>query len=137
MRGRKPHAPQLHVIRGNPNHRPPSEIEYTAVEDESFPPPPAHLNEDGREIWETMGRELTRCGVVQVVDLYALQQMAYMWQRHLAKARQDIDPISAEMIALKSIFSEFGMTPASRRRFGKDDGDAGKQTNRFKKFRQG
>ena len=135
MRGRKPYPAHLHVINGTAT--PQNQVEgvsYTPVSD--FPPPPQYLNTDGVELWNNMGRELTACGVLHVVDLYALAQLAYMWQRHVQKAKAGSDVISAENIALRSLFAEFGATPSSRRRVG--TGDDGKQSkkNRFKKFKQ-
>jgi phage terminase small subunit len=125
----------LHVINGTASSRTVDDVAYTAVGE--FPPPPQHLNTDGVQIWNDIGRELTACGVLQVVDLYALGQLAYMWQRHVAKAKLGADIISAETMSLRSLFAEFGMTPASRRRFisGESSGNKAKK-NRFKKFKQ-
>lgn len=134
MRGRKPLPAHLHVIKGTATAERQPGVSYTPVTD--FPPAPAHLNVDGAELWNTMGRELTTCGALQIVDLYALGQLAYMWQKHMAQARAGDDITATENIALKSLLSEFGATPSSRRRVGSaGDGEHGKK-NPFKKFKQ-
>lgn len=81
---------------------------------EEFPQPPLHLNADGVAMWKDLGKQLVAVKVLQVVDLYLLEQLCYTWQRFRQKARAGSDSTAAETGALKSLFCELGMTPASR-----------------------
>ena len=134
-RGPKPKPLRLRVINGNATaeQRENQAVSYTPVVD--FPSPPAHLNEDGRELWNTMSRELVASRVMEVVDIYALQQLAYLWQRHLQKARANEDMNAAENTVIKALLAEFGATPSSRRRVA-ESGSNSKTKNRFRKFKR-
>src|SRR5690625_1293095 len=116
MRGRKPTAPALKVIAGTdrPDREAPDAPEYDLVTE--FPDPPQHLNADGAAMWLDLGPQLVAARVLQKVDLYALQQLCYAWQRAVAKQKAGMDITAAEDNALKALWSEFGMTPASRRK---------------------
>jgi len=81
-----------------------------------FPPAPQHLNADGATLWRELGPQLIACGVLQVVDLYALEQLCYAWQRFRKKAKAEMDVTASEDNALKALWAEFGLTPAARRR---------------------
>lgn len=115
-RGRKPTAPNLKVLAGTT--RPDREVtdapEFDLIED--FPDAPQHLNADGAEMWKNLGRQLVSAKVLQVVDLYSLEQLCFAWQCFRKKAKADMEATAAEQTALKALFSEFGMTPASRRK---------------------
>lgn len=130
MRGRKPTAPALKVIAGTarPDREVPDAPEFDLVED--FPEPPQHLNVDGAAMWTDLGPKLVAAKVLQVVDLYALQQLCYAWQRAVAKQKAGMDITAAEDTALKALLSEFGMTPASRRKVAQG-GDKKKPGNKF------
>lgn len=115
-RGRKPTAPHLKILAGT--NRPDREVqdapEYDAVE--SFPDAPQHLNVDGAEMWNNLGPQLITARVLQTVDLYSLEQLCFAWQRFRQKAKAGMELTAAEDSALKGLFSEFGMTPAARRK---------------------
>lgn len=131
MRGRKPTAPALKVIAGTarPDREAPTDApEFDLVEE--FPDPPQHLNVDGASMWNNLGPQLVKSKVLQTVDLFALQQLCYAWQRAVAKQKAGMDITAAEDMALKAMFSEFGMTPASRRKVS-SGGDAKKAGNKF------
>ena len=81
-----------------------------------FPEAPQHLNPDGATLWNALGRQLVTSGVLQVVDLYALEQLAYAWQRFRQKAKAGMEVTASEDNALKGLWAEFGLTPAARRR---------------------
>ena len=49
-----------------------------------------------------------------MVDLFSLEQLCFQWQCFRRKAKASIESTAAETTALKALFSEFGMTPASR-----------------------
>ena len=100
-----------------------------------FPEPPQHLNPDGVAIWADLGRQLTGCGVIQVVDLYALEELCYAWQIFRQKARAGMEVTASEHNALKGLLIEFGLTPAARRRVVANITEAA-PTNRFAKHGQ-
>lgn len=81
-----------------------------------FPEAPQTLNADGAKAWQDLGPQLVAAGVLQVVDLFALEQLCYAWQRFRKKAKADMEMTASDDNALKALFSEFGMTPAARRR---------------------
>lgn len=114
--GRKATPPHLKVLAGTdrPDREVPDAPEFDLVEE--FPPAPQHLNVDGAAMWSDLGPQLVAAKVLQVVDLYALQQLCYAWQRAVAKQKAGMDITAAEDMALKALWSEFGMTPASRRK---------------------
>lgn len=115
-RGRKPTAPNLKVLAGTtrPDREEKDAPEFDLIDD--FPDAPQHLNRDGAEMWESLGRQLVAAKVLQVVDLYSLEQLCFAWQCFRKKAKADMEATAAETTALKALFSEFGMTPASRRK---------------------
>lgn len=80
-------------------------------------------------MWNDLGRQLMGAKVLQIVDLYSLEQLCFAWQRFRQKAKAGMELTAAEDTALKSLFSEFGITPASRRKvpIGQDE----KPRNRF------
>ena len=81
-----------------------------------FPDPPQTLNTDGAALWKKLGPELVACGLVQVVDVYALEHLCYLWQLFKQKAAAKLEVTASESNALRAAFSEFGLTPAARRR---------------------
>lgn len=116
MRGRKPKPHGLKVISGTVRKDRDSDAPPTFDAVKTFPDAPQHLNVDGAAAWNDLGPKLVAAGVLQVVDLYPLEQLCYAWQRFRKKAKADMDITASEDNALKALWSEFGMTPASRRR---------------------
>lgn len=98
-----------------------------------FQPAPQHLNPDGAALWKALGDQLVACGVLQVVDVYALEHLCYLWQLYRQKAKAGLDVTASESNALKALFSEFGLTPAARKRVVQNITEAPKG-NRFAKF---
>jgi phage terminase small subunit len=129
MRGRKPGAPELKIIAGTArsDREAPDAPKFDPVDD--FPKPPQHLNPDGVAMWSELGPQLVAARVLQTVDLFILEQLCYAWQRFRKKAKADMDITAAEDSALKGLFSEFGMSPAARRRV--TSGGEEKKGNRF------
>jgi len=129
MRGRKPIPPQLKVLRGTarPDREVPDMPEFDLIE--QFPPPPKHLGEDGKEMWNNLGPQLVNAKVLQTVDLYALEQLCGYWEMVRKKMKAGMETTAAEQTALKALFSEFGMTPASRRKVSA--GGEKKNRNKF------
>lgn len=113
-KGRKPTPAGAKIITGTFRKDRASEdaVDYELVQE--FPAAPQHLNLDGVDMWEKLGPQLVASKVLQVVDLYALEQLCCSWQRFRAKMKAGMEPTAAEDNAMKSLFAEFGMTPASR-----------------------
>ena len=114
--GRKATPHNLKVIAGTdrPDRDPKDMPEFQPVRE--FPEPPQWLNADGVAIWNDLGPKLVSAGVLQEVDLYPLAQLCHAWQRLVQKAKAGVDITASEDNALKALWSEFGMTPAARRR---------------------
>ena len=122
--GRKATPPGLKLIQGTTrkDREPPKDVpQFEQVLE--FPEPPDYLNVDGVRVWNDLGPQLVRAGVLQVVDLYALEQLCYGIQRFRQKAKAGMEVTASEDNALKALFSEFGMTPAARRRVAANLGD--------------
>ena len=132
MKGRKPIPVNLKVIAGTarPDRDQVQGPEFDLVED--FPHAPQHLNPDGASMWDELGRQLVAAKVLQIVDLYSLEQLCFAWQRFRQKAKAGMEMTAAEDTSLKSLFSEFGITPASRRKV--PAGSNEKARNRFTQF---
>jgi len=113
-KGRKPTPSGAKVITGTFRKDRDNEaaVDYELVEE--FPKAPGYLNADGKDMWKKLGPQLVASKVLQVVDLYALEQLCCSWQRFRAKMKAGMEPSAAEDNAMKSLFAEFGMTPASR-----------------------
>jgi phage terminase small subunit len=126
---RKPSAPHLKVLAGTtrPDRQQEAGPEFDLID--VFPYPPQHLNADGAEMWQNLGPQLVKARVLQVVDLYALEQLCVAWQMFRQKAKAGMPNTAAEDTALKGLFSEFGMTPAARRKVAQS-GD-GAKANKF------
>jgi len=107
---------------------PPDMPKYDIVD--NFPPAPQHLTPDGAEMWNKTGPQLVAAGVLQVVDLAPLEQLCFAWQTFRKKAKADMEVTASEHNALLSLFSQFGMTPAARRRVMASIAEA-PPTNRF------
>lgn len=108
--------PNLKAIAGTERKdRPePDCLSYDIVTE--FPPPPQELNADGAKMWNDLGRQLQRAGVLQVVDLYPLHQLCFAWSQVLKKQRADCEVTPSENNALSMLFSQFGIGPSARRR---------------------
>ncbi|MCU5785932.1 hypothetical protein [Alloalcanivorax marinus] len=116
-RGRKPKPGHLKVLAGTDRPDRDKGGEAPAFDlVEEFPEPPQHLNTDGAEMWRDLGPRLVAASVLQVVDLYALEQLCATWQQQRQRAKAGLPSKAADLNALRCMFNEFGMTPASRAR---------------------
>lgn len=115
-KGRKPTPPSLKVLSGTdrPDRVREESIDFDLLE--SFPAAPQHLNVDGVAMWNDLGPQLMTVGILKTVDLYPLQQLCYCWQQHVQKQKAGISITAAEDMALKSLFSEFGMSWNARQK---------------------
>ena len=90
------------------------ELEVTTLP--AAPEPPDTLNLDGAALWRQMAGTLTANRVLSAEDLPALEMLCGAWAAVRAKIRNGIAPTAAELGAIRLLFCEFGMTPASRRK---------------------
>jgi len=113
-KGRKPTSRELKVLAGTikpcRDRENPPQFELI----ENFPEPPAHFGEDAKEMWGNLGPQLVAAKILQTVDLYALEQLCSFWEKVRMKIKSGEDTTATEQTALKSLFCEFGITPASR-----------------------
>lgn len=125
---RRPDA--LKVISGTTraDREKPLDVDYDLVEE--FPDAPQHLNVDGREMWSRLGPTLVKHKVLQVTDLFCLEQLCIAWQLFRKSAKADMPITASENNALLSMFSAFGMTPAARSKIRLGEKDA-KPANAF------
>lgn len=132
--GRKAKSPNLKLLQGTarPDRDAKDMPEFAPVRE--FPVPPQHLNPDGAFAWSDLGPKLVAAGVLQEVDLYPLEQLCYAWQRFRKKAKADMEITASEDNALKALWSEFGMTPAARRRVAANLLDPDAQTPKGNAF---
>ena len=115
-KGRKPTAPNLKVLSGTDraDREREESVDFDSLN--SFPEPPQYLNSDGAAMWNDLGPQLMAVGVLKAVDVYPLQQLCYCWQQHVTKQKAGLPITAAEDMALKSLFSEFGMSWNARQK---------------------
>ena len=131
--GRKPTPTALKLINGNPGRRPLNEHEPKPQV--RLPRAPSHLSEEAKKEWRRAGRVLEQLGLVSDLDLAAFSAYctAYgRWveaeevlKRHGVMLRSPNGfPVQSPYLAvanrameqMRSLLSEFGMSPASRSR---------------------
>jgi P27 family predicted phage terminase small subunit len=141
MRGRKPKPSYLRVIGGNAGKRPINQREPKAPP--SGPRPPSTLNDDARNEWRRIAKQLLKMGVLSVIDRGALAAYCDAYAQWLAASRgikqlaERGDPfggllskttngniIQNPLVGIRSkarsdmvrFAAEFGMTPSGRSR---------------------
>lgn len=150
--GRRRKPTRLHVVNGNPGHRPLPENEPEPPAD--MPPRPSFLDAYAIEEWDLQGPQLYALGILTVVDgaVFGAYCMAYSrWRRaeeDLAKEARLDDKTKSNGAIIKTtsgnliqnplvgiansarrdmvrIAAEFGLTPSSRANLeaGKREGD--------------
>jgi P27 family predicted phage terminase small subunit len=131
--GRKPLPTNVKLLRGNPGHRPLNREEPRPAA--RLPQAPAHLSEAAKKEWRRAGRTLLRLGLVTEMDRAAFALYCQAWgrwveaedalRRHGVMVRSPAGfPMQSPYLAvanrameqMRSLLSEFGMTPASRTR---------------------
>jgi P27 family predicted phage terminase small subunit len=131
--GRKPVPTALKVLHGNPGKR--SLNPNEPKPELKLPPVPAHLSEPAKKEWRRLGRQLLRMGLVTEIDRPALALLCQAWGRWVeaedALKRYGVMvkspagfPMQSPYLAvankameqMRSLLSEFGLTPASRTR---------------------
>jgi len=135
MRGRKRLPTALHMLRGNPGKRPLPTNEPTPEALPATVDPPPWLDKVAREEWKRLAPLLADNGLLTVLDADALA----MYCRAFASWREATDKIAVEgsvltsrngypvvsawinvaaknMITMRSLMTEFGLTPSARAR---------------------
>ena len=127
--GRKPKPANLKLIQGtNQKCRIREDApEFDLVD--NFPDAPKCLDINGLEMWNNISIQLVSARVLQVVDVYVLEQLCFFWQTFRKQANAGIVMTAADNNAMKGLFSELGMTPASRSKV--QSGDKVKSGNKF------
>ncbi len=98
-----------------------------------LPPPPGYLGPDGTELWNELGSQLVRAGVLQKPDLYMLRLLAGLWDRNQSAMRAGHEIFASDNSTIQRLLSEFGASPSSRRRVAPSGNEA--KQNPFTKFR--
>jgi P27 family predicted phage terminase small subunit len=131
--GRKPKPRNLKLLQGNPGKRPLNEDEPKPAP--RLPRPPEHLGEEAKKEWRRAGRFLLQLGLVSDIDRAAFAAYCQAWGRWveaetalktygvMLKSPNGF-PVQSPYLAvanramdqMKSLLSEFGMSPASRTR---------------------
>ena len=126
---------QTKIIQGTfqKSRNPESEAKFSAVE--SLPPAPEGLNEHGQRLWQ-YGTELVAAGVITAPDIIAFEMCCAIYGRYkILENFINADPVNevereqggrtaqaqqltADFEACIKMMTEFGMTPASRNKFG-------------------
>jgi P27 family predicted phage terminase small subunit len=131
--GRKPVPTNLKLLRGNPGRRPLNPREAKPAV--KLPTPPAHLSKEARKEWRRTGRFLLEVGLITELDRAAFAAFCTAWARWVEAedALRNFGivlkspsgfPIQSPYLAIankameqmRSLLSEFGMSPASRSR---------------------
>jgi P27 family predicted phage terminase small subunit len=130
MRGRKPIAMHLHVLRGNPSKKR-LRCEPHPTRLVELPAPPSFLGDHARETWRNVGVELVRLGILAETDLTtfaAYCAAAGRWreaeellaQAELPAVRVLAATAAAACREMVNLGAEFGTSPLSRSRLGAD-----------------
>jgi P27 family predicted phage terminase small subunit len=133
MGGRIPKPTNLKLLHGNPGKRPLNTREpKPRVE---IPTPPAHLNDLAKAEWDRLAPKLAQLGLISELDRAALATYCCAYARWVEaeQAMSKTGPVirypngspgfspywtvsNKAVEQMKSILTEFGLTPASRTR---------------------
>ncbi len=136
--GRKPKPTALHALHGNPGKRARNPNEPKPRYLDLLPPPPMHLRADACVLWSELVAELHRLGMLTAVDLQLLAAYTSAWADYVEAERtifrygvltkgRDGTPVRNPALLVRNramdyllrIGSEFGFSPASRPRLGR------------------
>ena len=131
--GRKPKPTSLKLLQGNPGKRPLNENEPRPAP--RLPSPPAHLSKEARKEWRRSGAFLLELGLISDLDRSAFAAYCTAYGRWI-EAEEALKtygvmikspsgfPIQSPYLSIakkameqmRSLLSEFGMSPATRTR---------------------
>lgn len=136
MNGRKPKPTAQKRLEGNPGQRRLNDAEPIPGLD--LPEPPAWLMTDARKEWFRVAPDLIRMGVLTGDDWTNFAAYCQTWarlcnlERRMKRAtfeerhdRKIVTTFRDYLMQLRSLGSEFGLTPASRTRLSGDPKDKG------------
>lgn len=136
LRGPPPKPKALHTAQGT--RIKPGEVErraggvdYDPLD--KLPDPPGYLGPDGLELWQELGGQLLKAGVLQQPDMYMLRLLAGLWDRNQSAMREGHEILASDNSTIQRLLSEFGASPSSRRRVAPSGSD--KAQNPFGKFK--
>ena len=87
-------------------------VNFPAVVD--IPKPPAVLNRDGKALWKDLAPSLFTQRVMTIADVHSFTHLCQLHGELIAGYRHNAGATAAQINALRLLFCEFGMTPASR-----------------------
>ena len=132
-RGPKPKPTTLRILEGNPGRRPLNAAEPHPAP--GVPDPPDHVQGRAREMWLTLGAQLSSCGMITAVDGHALELLCDTYAKYCEMTAESartgpvlMDPDNplrfkispywsqAQLLSQKLyvLLREFGMTPSAR-----------------------
>lgn len=141
MRGRKQTPTKLKELHGNPGKRglPKHEPDPTPVTQAELPPVPSHFGEEAAAEWHRIVGEYSSLGLLTILDIGLLAAYCVAYGRWVESERivrekgAVVKTIAGNLIqnpylaiankAIEQMIKigiEFGMTPASRPRMGRD-----------------
>ncbi|ATJ90721.1 terminase [Acetobacter senegalensis] len=155
MKGAKPKPRHLRVVNGNAGKRPLPEDGHRL--ESAYAPAPEHLDDYARMAWEELVPVLVKVGTFTSLDHHALEQYCQIYSRWrraeealkaeeadtyethgkqgtMKRARPEVAIIAECIRLMRSVGSEFGLSPVARLRLG--DVGQGDFFNAFKKLDQ-
>ncbi|MCH4024097.1 MAG: phage terminase small subunit P27 family [Acetobacter sp.] len=139
MKGRKPKPPRLQIVGGNAGKRAIREDEVRIPSE--YAPAPEYMDAYAREAWEKLVPVLVKNGLFTVLDHHALEQYCQTygrWRRAeeilaeegsdtyethgkqgtMKRALPEVAIIAESIRLMRSVGSEFGLSPVARLRLG-------------------
>lgn len=153
-RGPKPLPANVHLLRGNPGHKPLANLIDDVVRPEvEAPGCPKHFNDEARAEWRRITKHLLKLGLLTAIDRAALAGYCQAWSDYVWAQRRIVElnagdasgergriwdtpsgykqisvpmQISNRSLELMAKFlAEFGMSPAARSRVTASDPQLG------------
>lgn len=135
MKGRKPKPTAKKKLTGNPGRRP---INAREPKPPSGAPAMPELDDEGQRIWSQLAEQLQQMGVLTVADGAALELLsdaisewraarkiiresgatytAFTEHGEIIRSRPEVAQAADAMKRIRSLITEFGLTPSSRSR---------------------
>jgi P27 family predicted phage terminase small subunit len=152
MAGRKPKPTALKELQGNPGKR---ALNKSEPQPAGSPKCPPHLDKAAKAEWRRISDELTRLGLLTMVDRAALAAYCASWSRWVSaeesirkfglviKSPKSGYPVQNPYVGIgntaldtmRKFLTEFGMTPASRSRLSVEP--LAPEADPFEAFMQG
>lgn len=113
MPGPPPEPTQLKILKGNPGKRP---LNTAEPQPRREPPTcPLWLLPEAKREWRRIVPELSRLGLLTVVDRAALAAYCQSWARYVdAETAASASKVRLYADLMRAFLVQFGLTPASR-----------------------